>query len=131
VFEEVVAELHDRGTSVLLTSHDLGGVERIADRVGILRQGKLVVDDPLESLRARMRLLRYRKGPGATGAELGGLEVLASETGPLGTSMLVTNFDDQRFARFVARPGVIDPKPSALSLEEIFVAITSGTGGAS
>src|SRR5207244_4282434 len=37
VFEELVDELADRGTTVFLTTHDLAGVERMADRVGILK----------------------------------------------------------------------------------------------
>jgi ABC-2 type transport system ATP-binding protein len=51
LYEEVVADLADRGTTVLLTTHDLTGVEGIADRVGILRGGKLVLDDTLETLK--------------------------------------------------------------------------------
>jgi ABC-2 type transport system ATP-binding protein len=51
LYEEVVADLADRGTTVLLTTHDLAGVEGIADRVGILRSGRLVLDDTLEALK--------------------------------------------------------------------------------
>ena len=40
VFEELIGELADRGTTVLITTHDLAGVERIADRVGVLRAGR-------------------------------------------------------------------------------------------
>src|SRR5262249_20828927 len=36
VFEELIGELADRGTTVFLTTHDLAAVEGIADRVGIL-----------------------------------------------------------------------------------------------
>jgi ABC-2 type transport system ATP-binding protein len=53
LLEELVGELADRGATLLLTTHDLAGVEGIADRVGILREGRLVVDEPLEALKAR------------------------------------------------------------------------------
>jgi ABC-2 type transport system ATP-binding protein len=53
LFEELVGELADRGATVLVTTHDLAGIEGIADRVGILREGRLVVDEPLEALKAR------------------------------------------------------------------------------
>lgn len=53
LFEELVGELADRGTTVLLTTHDLAGVEGIADRVGILVEGRLVVDETMEALKAR------------------------------------------------------------------------------
>ena len=55
VFDELIGELGDRGTTVLLASHDMEGIERIADRVGILAAGRLIVDEPLDELRQRFR----------------------------------------------------------------------------
>ena len=51
LYEEIVSDLADRGTTVLLTTHDLAGVEGIADRVGILRGCELAVDDSVEALK--------------------------------------------------------------------------------
>ena len=48
-FDEIVTELADRGTTVVLTTHDLAGVERIADRVGILKDGRLLLCEETES----------------------------------------------------------------------------------
>jgi ABC-2 type transport system ATP-binding protein len=53
VFEELIGELADRGTSVFMTTHDLRGIEGIADRVAILREGRLAVNEELESLKGR------------------------------------------------------------------------------
>ena len=53
VFRELIGELADRGTTVLVTTHDLAAIEGIADRVGILREGRLVVDEPLEAIKDR------------------------------------------------------------------------------
>lgn len=53
LFEELVGDLADRGTTVFLTTHDLAGIEGIADRVGILRDGRLIVDEEMETLKAR------------------------------------------------------------------------------
>jgi ABC-2 type transport system ATP-binding protein len=55
VFGEVIGDLADRGTTILVTTHDLAAIEGIADRVGILRDGRLVVDEGLESLKARVQ----------------------------------------------------------------------------
>ena len=40
---------------MLLSSHTLSEVERVTDRLAILRQGRLVVVDSLENLRQRRR----------------------------------------------------------------------------
>jgi ABC-type multidrug transport system ATPase subunit len=52
VFGEVIGELADRNTTVLVTTHDLAGVEGVADRVGILHANRLVLDGELEALKA-------------------------------------------------------------------------------
>jgi ABC-2 type transport system ATP-binding protein len=53
LFEEVVGDLADRGTTVFVTTHDLAGVEGIADRAGFLRAGRLVLDEEMEVLKER------------------------------------------------------------------------------
>jgi ABC-2 type transport system ATP-binding protein len=53
VFGELIGQLADRGTSVFVTTHDLRGIEGIADRVAILREGRLAVNEELESLKER------------------------------------------------------------------------------
>jgi ABC-2 type transport system ATP-binding protein len=47
--QKMVAEGH----TVLFSSHTLGEVERLCDRVAILREGKLVADEAVEDLKAR------------------------------------------------------------------------------
>ncbi len=42
-----------KGKTILLSSHIFEEVERTCDRVGIIRAGRLVADDPVETLRGR------------------------------------------------------------------------------
>ena len=51
VFVDCVAEEKKKGKTILLSSHILSEVERICDRVGILREGKIVETGTLEELR--------------------------------------------------------------------------------
>ncbi len=59
LYEEIVGELADRGTTIFVTTHDLAGVEGMADRVGVLKEGSLLVDEPLEALKARFCRLTW------------------------------------------------------------------------
>ena len=51
---DIIREENDRGTTVFFSSHILGQVEAVCDRVGILRDGKLVADDSIEGLRSNV-----------------------------------------------------------------------------
>ncbi|MDL5362897.1 ABC transporter ATP-binding protein [Halalkalicoccus sp. NIPERK01] len=48
---EIVREEVDRGATVFFSSHILGQVEAVCDRVGILREGRLVAEDSVSGLR--------------------------------------------------------------------------------
>ena len=52
-FQTLVRELRDRGRTAFLSSHTLSEVERVADRVGIIRAGELVVTERVEELKAK------------------------------------------------------------------------------
>ncbi|BDT86470.1 tetronasin ABC transporter ATP-binding protein [Nocardia cyriacigeorgica] len=51
VFQEVVAEVKAAGATVLLSSHILAQVEKLADRVSIIRLGRIVQSGTLTELR--------------------------------------------------------------------------------
>jgi ABC-2 type transport system ATP-binding protein len=48
---EIVREENDRGATVFFSSHILGQVEAVCDRVGIMQEGELVAVDTVEGLR--------------------------------------------------------------------------------
>ncbi len=52
-FYELLAEAKARGCTVFLSSHILPEVERVCDRVGIIREGRLVAVETVASLKAR------------------------------------------------------------------------------
>ena len=52
-FYELVTEATDRGGTVFLSSHVLSEVQHMADRVGLIREGRLDLVDSVENLRAR------------------------------------------------------------------------------
>jgi ABC-2 type transport system ATP-binding protein len=52
-FYDLVAEVKDEGASVFLSSHVLPEVQHVADRVGLIRDGRLLVVAGVDELRAR------------------------------------------------------------------------------
>lgn len=52
-FQEMIREVRDEGRTVFLSSHILPEVERIADRVGIVRQGRLIEVNSVEAFKAK------------------------------------------------------------------------------
>ena len=52
-FVELIAEEKKKGKTILLSSHMFEEVERTCDRIGIIRSGKLVTVDSVETLRER------------------------------------------------------------------------------
>lgn len=54
----LVAERQSEGTTLLLTTHDMGDIERLCDRVLVVDHGRLVYDGTLPSLAERVALQR-------------------------------------------------------------------------
>lgn len=52
-FEAIVEETRRRGATIVLSSHVLSEVERLADRVAVMRAGRLVVVDDVRMLKSR------------------------------------------------------------------------------
>jgi ABC-2 type transport system ATP-binding protein len=126
LFEEVIAHMADFGITVFITTHDLAPVEAVADRVGILRDGKLVLDEEIDTLKSRFRRIRFASQPVAlTTANL--IAATVRQWGS-GTEAVISNYDDLAFERFrdTAHLNAVDVAP--MSLEEIFIAVAGEQG---
>ena len=101
--------------------------EGIGTRVGILKEGRLVHDESLESLKARFRRIRYANRLTDTrtafGTELDAFEAVRVRVRGWGIDAIVSNFDEAAFERFRAIDGVENASVEALRLEEVFLAV--------
>lgn len=117
--------------TVLLSSHLLGEVEQVADRVGIIHQGRLVLEDDLVTLRAG-QAPQLRLGCDAPDRARAVILALGLKPGPDDDRIVLAPGTDVReTARVLNRAlveagiGVHELKPEARSLEAIYRDITA------
>jgi ABC-2 type transport system ATP-binding protein len=130
---DIVREEAARGATVFFSSHILGQVEAVCDRVGILRDGQLVAEDSIEGLRETTSadtVLRVTVGevPDGALAEVRGIEGVSEVThsdqrlqisceNDVKTSVLSTLEE--------ANVEVEDFETEEASLEDLFMAYTT------
>jgi ABC-2 type transport system ATP-binding protein len=121
VLDALIDLLADTGCTVLFSSHFLTDVERIADRIGILHDGRLLVDATLEDCKRRVVRCTLTPRAGAASPVVGG-QVLRVSPRRDGCDLTLLDADERLFAALRAT-GELSP-PTALSLEELFLDLT-------
>ncbi len=113
--------------TVLLSSHMMGEVERICDRVGVIRSGRLVAEGPVAELRGQGGLLvkaEPLERAAEVAASIAGVEGVEVEDGML--RLVVDPGRASEIARELVSAGVevIELRPAQHSLEEAFFQLT-------
>jgi len=125
-FLELAIDLiQQEGRTILFSSHILSDVERIADRIGILVAGQLVVDCSLEQLKCRVKRLRLIF-PEAAPPDVHLTDVIRSQVQGREMMLTVANWSEQKQAMIEAL-GPHECTEQHMSLEDIFLECT-GTG---
>jgi ABC-2 type transport system ATP-binding protein len=123
-FLESMVDLAGAGRTVLLSSHQIGEVERVASHVALLHQGSLVVCEPLDELKAQMFLVSVsfagRDHPAAPAAGLP-LELIDAADAPRQARWLVRTRDRAAVESLRAMPGVESLEVESPALEEIYL----------
>lgn len=121
-FQTLLREVASDGRTVFLSSHTLSEVERVATRVGIIRQGHLVVVETIEALKEKAirRVVMLFPDPvdagvfqqvrGVRESVARGSSISVSFEGPMSEILAVATAHD-----------VIDVDSSDVDLEEIFL----------
>ena len=116
------------GRTVLLSSHLMGEIEQVTDRVGVIRDGSLVAEGTVEELRGRAGL-RVRAEPAAEAARLlgalPGVDHITRVDGLL--DVAVDTAQAPAINRMLVDAGVAVSElyPQKTSLEDVFLELTT------
>ncbi len=130
---EMVRKLRENGTTIILTTHYIEEAEEMADRIGVIRQGEIILVEDKNRLMSKLgkkelRLQLQQKLDKLPGGELTLEPIELSEDG----YELIYTFDSQQqqagVARLLRTLGDLDIEYRDLqtresSLEEIFVGL--------
>lgn len=122
VFQTYVEEAKEQGASVLLSSHILSEVERLCDRVGIIREGKMIETGSLTELRhlTRVRLVIETKEPISALATVKGIHDL-QELEKQAYIFQVDAAELSHVMEYVSRFGIVKLESTPPTLEDLFM----------
>lgn len=116
--ESMIELLHEAGTTIVLSSHQMADLERIADHIGLMAQGRMLFETELEQLKASTRrVLLFHEG---ALPDLG-LKPLKTQASAGVTEVVLTNWSAQWEAQLLSQQPRLRLQSEALSLEAIFV----------
>ena len=119
VWSLVMGDVAERGTTVLVSSHNLRELEDVCDHVGIMDHGKVLLERSLVQLQDNMVKLQvvFQNGMDTVPPELPVLH--ASRVGRVHTLIMRMNAQEATERLMAYQPMLVDAVP--LTLEEIFI----------
>ena len=129
-FQELILETRKEGKTVFLSSHILPEVERVADRVGIVREQRLIEVNTVEAFKSKAhRSVTIQFDAPVDPAPFAALEHVASlEQRNEGSVLVLTvrgDMDD--VIKQAARHDVVSVSTRSGELEEVFLSYYAGT----
>lgn len=126
-FELLINEVEQRDLGVLISSHNLDGLERICDSVTMLKSGEVERQMSMEDMKEELTKLNVVFEGGAGKAVYDMPEILRiSNVGSIYT-LVVKGFDDELIKR-LKKSGASLVEPVDISLEELFVVLEESRG---
>ena len=114
VWSLILSDVAQRGTTVLISSHNLRELEDICDHVGIMDHGRMLLERSLADMQGNTVKLQI------VGEAPQGLDILhGSSSGRLNTLIVRGSAHEVEHAVAAVKPAYFDVLP--LSLEEIFI----------
>ena len=125
VWSLVMNDVSERGTTVLVSSHNLRELEDVCDHVGILEHGTVLLERSLAQLQDNMVKLQVVFPDGVTEVPADLPVLHASRIGRIHTLIMRMNAEEAGKLLVKYSPLLVDAVP--LTLEEIFIYELGGT----
>jgi ABC-type multidrug transport system ATPase subunit len=126
----LIRELGSEGRTVLLSSHLLGEVQQICDRVGIISEGRMVAEHDVEELRGQEELVIRAAPPAEARALLGrlfGADTIHLYDGTLRVKVEPERASEVNRALVEAGISVSELRTGERALEDVFFQLTATT----
>ena len=119
VWSLVMGDVAQRGTTVLVSSHNLRELEDVCDHVGIMDHGRVLLERSLAQLQDNMVKLQVVFQDGVTEVPTDLPVLHASKVGRIHTLIMRMNAEEATAKLSTYNPLLVDAVP--LTLEEIFI----------
>lgn len=120
-FESVLRALPEQGCTVFISSHLVNEIAPLVDRVGFLRDGKLLVTDETENLLEKVKRIHAVFASGQVPERIVCSGLLRMERREREAIITVSDFDQTRTLGEIAQHSPTDVTVESLTLEDIFV----------
>lgn len=122
VFYDMVLEMKDVGKAAFISSHDLTEVQKICDRAGFIRDGKLIAIENLHDKNAmsyKKYQVRFEKTPAIEELAVSSNIKIVANNNNIVTFAVTGNIDS--FIKTIAQFEVLDLDEQETSLEDVFM----------
>jgi ABC-2 type transport system ATP-binding protein len=92
---QLLTKMASDGVTIFFSSHQIGEVEQIADRIAIINNGELVIEEDLDALKDRCRRIRLLFEEDVPAAELEVAGVVAAQADGRAVSLLASSNVEQ------------------------------------
>lgn len=125
--ETSIRLLNESGTSILFSSHYMSDVERMADRVVMLHDGRVLIDSALDDLRESYSLALVAPGPEAARERLLDLDGCFAVRERAGSLHAIFQLEPDQARRVLESAlGSNDVRTTPIALEEMFIELLGG-----
>jgi len=121
--DSVVSVIQEEGRTVFFSSHIIEEVERVADHIGIISEGRLKIQKPLDKLKSSMKRIRIVFDQDAA-EKISGLDIPVLNTEKLGREVILTtkHFSHENLEK-IKNVNPENLEVEDLTLDEIFTAL--------